>query len=157
MGEEERRWLGLSLADCAQTITPKKLLVILHSLAVTVEQLCAKSADAPPLEKLRPQYCVICGQAARNADGVLQLVGHGMYARQVCGLVETGWIIVWIRRFLCLVCGHTMSLLADSPNKRVLGSASGYDASPTSDLGRYVNFPRLLQSSQTRNDTAKSC
>jgi hypothetical protein len=36
-----------------------------------------------------------------------------MYSRQVCGLVETGWIIIWIRRFLCLVCGHTMSLLPD--------------------------------------------
>ena len=38
-------------------------------------------------------------------------MGHGMYSRQVCGLIETGWIIIWIRRFLCLVCGHTMSLL----------------------------------------------
>ena len=36
-----------------------------------------------------------------------------MYSRQVCGLVETGWIIIWIRRFLCLACGHTMSLLPD--------------------------------------------
>jgi hypothetical protein len=34
-----------------------------------------------------------------------------MYARQVCGLDETGWIVIWIRRFLCLACGHTMSLL----------------------------------------------
>ena len=41
------------------------------------------------------------------------MVGHGMYSRQVCGLVETGWIIIWIRRFLCLACGHTMSLLPD--------------------------------------------
>jgi hypothetical protein len=36
-----------------------------------------------------------------------------MYSRQVCGLAETGWLIIWIRRFLCLVCGHTMSLLPD--------------------------------------------
>jgi len=36
-----------------------------------------------------------------------------MYSRQVCGLVETGWIVIWIRRFLCLVCGHTMSRLPD--------------------------------------------
>ena len=41
------------------------------------------------------------------------MVGHGMYSRQVCGLVETGWIIIWIRRFLCLACGHTMSMLPD--------------------------------------------
>jgi len=36
-----------------------------------------------------------------------------MYSRQVCGLIETGWIVIWVRRFLCLVCGHTMSLLPD--------------------------------------------
>jgi hypothetical protein len=36
-----------------------------------------------------------------------------MYCRQVCGLVETGWIEIWIRRFLCLACGHTMSILPD--------------------------------------------
>lgn len=36
-----------------------------------------------------------------------------MYSRQVCGLVETGWILIWIRRFLCLECGRTMSLLPD--------------------------------------------
>ncbi|MBZ5574709.1 MAG: DUF6431 domain-containing protein [Acidobacteriia bacterium] len=65
------------------------------------------------MEDLRPRFCVICGQAAQNADGSLQLVGHGMYSRQVRGLVETGWIVIWIRRFLCLVCGHTMSLLPD--------------------------------------------
>jgi hypothetical protein len=36
-----------------------------------------------------------------------------MYSRQVCGLAETGWLIIWIQRFLCLVCGHTMSQLPD--------------------------------------------
>src|SRR5438874_4738112 len=70
---------------------PDQTLVILHSLAVCVEQLCARSADAPFLKALRPQYCVFCGQAARSAEGVLQLVGHGMYSRQVRGLVETDW------------------------------------------------------------------
>jgi hypothetical protein len=50
-------------------------------------------------------FCVICGQAARNAEGILQLVGHGMYSRQVRGLV--GWIIIWIQRFLCLVRGRS--------------------------------------------------
>lgn len=101
------------MPDSAQTTTPKKLLVILHSLALAVEQLCARSADAPSREDVRPRFCVFCGQAARRADGTLQVVGHGMYSRQVCGLAETGWLIIWIQRFLCLVCGHTMSLLPD--------------------------------------------
>ena len=90
-----------------------KLLIILHSLAIYVEQLCARSPGAPSREKTRPTHCVICGQAARNVDGILQVVGHGLYCRQVRGLTETGWITVWIQRFLCLMCGHTMSLLPD--------------------------------------------
>ena len=109
----ERRRSGLSLPDSAPTIASPKLLIILHSLAISVEQLCARSPDAPSREKIRPTHCVICGQAARNADGTLQLVGHGMYSRQVRGLAETGWIVVLIQRFLCLMCGHTMSLLPD--------------------------------------------
>lgn len=92
---------------------PNRTMIILHSLAVFVEQLCARSADAPSRENLRPKHCVVCGQAARDAQGTLQIVGHGMYCRQVCGLVETGWMVIWIRRFLCLVCGHTMNLMPD--------------------------------------------
>jgi hypothetical protein len=88
-------------------------LIIIHSLAILVEQLCAKSAGAPSVEEVRPSFCVFCGQAARNAEGVLQLVGHGMYSRQVRGVLEVGWLIIWIRRFRCLMCGHTTSLLPD--------------------------------------------
>ena len=109
----ERRRPGLSLADCAQTIASLKLLIILHSLAISVEQLCARNPGAPPCEKTRPRHCVLCGQAARNADGTLRVVGHGMYSRQVRGLTKDNWIVVWIQRFLCLSCGRTMSLLPD--------------------------------------------
>ena len=112
-GKGERRWSGLSLRDCAQTIASPITLIILHSLAIAVEQLCARSPDAPSREQIRPTHCVCCGQAARNADGTLQLVGHGMYSRQVRGLTGMGWITVWIQRFLCMVCGHTISLLPD--------------------------------------------
>ena len=86
--------------------------VILHSLAIDVEQLCARSPEAPSRDQIRPNHCVFCGQAARNENGILQVVGHGMYSRQVCGL-EKGWITIWIQRFLCLMCGRTMSLLPD--------------------------------------------
>ena len=88
-------------------------MVIVHSLAFSVEQLCARSPDAPPIDSLRPTFCVCCGEPARNTCGVLQLVGHGCYSRQVRGLSETAWIVIWVRRFLCTVCGHTMSLLPD--------------------------------------------
>ena len=93
--------------------TSYRTVVIVHSLAVTVEQLCARSPDAPAIARLRPKSCVCCGEPARNAQGVLQLVGHGMYCRQVRGLSEAGWFIIWVRRFLCRVCGHTVSLLPD--------------------------------------------
>jgi len=88
-------------------------VVIVHSLAGSVEQLCARSRDAPSIDHLRPKFCVSCGELARNAWGVLQLVGHGMYARQVRGFSETTWIVIWVRRFLCLACGHTISRLPD--------------------------------------------
>ena len=88
-------------------------MVIVHSLAVNVEQLCARSPDSPFIDSLRPKYCVCCGEPSRNDRGVLQLVGHGCYSRQVRGLSETAWIVIWVRRFLCLICGHTMSLLPD--------------------------------------------
>ena len=35
-----------------------------------------------------------------------------MYSRQVCGLRE-GWMEIWVRRYLCQNCGHTMSRLPD--------------------------------------------
>ena len=38
--------------------------------------------------------------------------GHGLYSRQVRGLVE-GWIVIWVRRYLCVKCGRTMICLQD--------------------------------------------
>ena len=42
----------------------------------------------------------------------MRVQGHGLYSRQVCGLSE-GWIVIWVRRYLCRDCGHTMSRLPD--------------------------------------------
>jgi Domain of unknown function (DUF6431) len=42
----------------------------------------------------------------------VRVEGHGLYCRQVCGLSE-GWIRIWVRRYLCRECGHTMSRLPD--------------------------------------------
>lgn len=42
----------------------------------------------------------------------MRVEGHGCYSRQVCGLSE-GWIVIWVRRYLCRGCGHTMSRLPD--------------------------------------------
>ena len=42
----------------------------------------------------------------------MRVQGHGCYSRQVCGLSE-GWIVIWVRRYVCRDCGHTMSRLPD--------------------------------------------
>ena len=97
----------------ALATTPVQQVIIVHSLAVSVEQLCARSHDAPSIDDLRPRFCVVCGEPCRDSDGGLQIVGHGMYSRQVRGLSGAGWIVIWVRRFLCLVCGHTISRLPD--------------------------------------------
>jgi hypothetical protein len=97
--------------DRARNHRPRTL-VILHSLATGVEQLCARSAGAPSVEDLRPPFCTQCGQLARDLNGAVCVQGHGFYNRQVCGLNE-GWIVIWVRRYCCQRCGHTMSRLPD--------------------------------------------
>ena len=113
--ERERRWLKARSfwRDSACKPPPGNIgtLVILHSLAASVEQLCARSAGAPSVEELRPQFCTQCGKLARDG-GRVRVRGHGFYNRQVCGLSE-GWILIWVRRYLCRECGHTMSRLPD--------------------------------------------
>jgi hypothetical protein len=112
-GKEKEGGGKAYLCEISSKPSPLTTLIILHSLVTAVEQLCAKNPNAPSLKLLRPLFCVLCGQAARNEHGVLQVVGHGMYARQVRGLTEGSWIVIWIRRFLCLACGRTMSLMPD--------------------------------------------
>ena len=89
------------------------MVVIVHSLAVSVEQLCARSQDAPSIDDLRPKFCAICGASCRDADGVLRIVGHGMYSRQVRGLSESTGLSSGCG-FICLACGHTLSRLPDA-------------------------------------------
>jgi len=87
-------------------------VVILHSLAAGVEQVCARSAGAPSVEELRPRFCTHCGELARDSNGGVRLEGHGLYSRQVRGWKE-GWVVVWVRRYWCRSCKRTMSRLPD--------------------------------------------
>jgi hypothetical protein len=90
---------------------PIETVVILHSLATSVETLCARSPGAPTVEELRPRFCTHCGHLSREG-GRVWVQGHGFYSRQVCGLGET-WKVFWVRRYRCRKCGHTMSCLPD--------------------------------------------
>lgn len=42
----------------------------------------------------------------------MRVEGHGCYSRQVRGL-RAGWMVVWVRRYVCRNCGHTMSRLPE--------------------------------------------
>lgn len=86
-------------------------MVSLHSLAISVEYLCARTEGAPSVEELRPRFCMRCGQLARDG-GRVWVQGHGCYSRQVRGL-GAGWIVIWVRRYVCQNCRHTMSRLPD--------------------------------------------
>jgi hypothetical protein len=86
-------------------------MVSLHSLAISVEYLCARVEGAPSVEELRLRFCPWCGQLARDG-GRVWIQGHGCYSRQVCGL-RARWIVIWVRRYVCRNCGHTISRLPD--------------------------------------------
>jgi hypothetical protein len=84
-------------------------VVILYTASVLTSSRYAPEIRAHPQSKNfgRTQ----CGQLARDG-GRMRVQGHGLYRRQVRGMSE-GWIVIWVRRYLCRDCGHTMSRLPD--------------------------------------------
>ena len=54
----------------------------------------------------RPEECPICGKM-----GAMR--AHGYYSRSVTGPRRIRSILIWIRRFLCLACRLTTSMLPD--------------------------------------------
>ena len=88
------------------------MVVSVRRFPVSVESL-SQLMCVPSVEELRPSCCPLCQEPSRTEDG-LQIVGHGTYRRQVLGLI-TGCrnLVIWIRRFLCRSCRHTISVLPD--------------------------------------------
>ena len=62
--------------------------------------------DGAHRKVVRPVDCPICGK-----PGVLR--AHGYYSRAVSGPGRTRLLLIWIRRFLCLACRLTTSMLPD--------------------------------------------
>lgn len=90
------------------------MVVIVRAFPVSVEDL-AQWSRLPSVDELRPACCPLCEEPSREAGGRLRIVGHGSYTRQALGL--TGGcreLVIWIRRFLCLACRRTISVLPDS-------------------------------------------
>jgi len=88
------------------------MVVIVRSLAVPASELDNLNR-IPSVEELRPSHCPSC-HAAAGVPGARNLVGHGTYRRQVLGLVDAGRsLVIYVRRFLCLACERTVSILPD--------------------------------------------
>ena len=73
------------------------------------------SERTPPVEQVRPCTCIRCCAASRPPGRPLQIIGHGLRARQVLGPSQLGQqpvaLALQVRRFLCLVCGAVMTVV----------------------------------------------
>ncbi len=88
------------------------MAVIVRRFPVSVESLSQLSC-LPSVEELRPSCCPLCQEPARTEAG-LRIVGHGTYKRQLLGLIGgCREVLIWIRRFLCRSCRHTISVQPD--------------------------------------------
>jgi hypothetical protein len=90
--------------------------MILQTLSFAVDALIEYATRLPSVDDLRPAACPGCGRLARDDLGSrLGIVGHGTYERQVLGL--SSWPgtqpVVKIRRYRCLECEQTTSVLPD--------------------------------------------
>lgn len=71
------------------------------------------AASLPPIDQVRPASCPICGHAAYGGE-TLGIVGHGAYGRAVLGVTGArSQVRMAVRRFLCLGCRGTISVLPD--------------------------------------------
>lgn len=61
------------------------MVVIVRAFPVSIECLAERSR-VPSIDELRPPCCPLCEELSRQADGRLQIVGHGTYKRQALGL-----------------------------------------------------------------------
>jgi len=90
--------------------------MILQTLSLAVDALIEYATRLPSVEDLRPASCPGCGRLARDDLGcLLWIVGHGTYERLVLGLPSwpAAQPVVKIRRYRCLECRQTTSVLPD--------------------------------------------
>lgn len=88
-------------------------MINVRAFAIEVEDLVDPNY-LPSVDAQRPAFCASCGNPAHPPGGCLGIVGHGTYQRQVRGFAPGEWILVHIRRFLCVACKRTTSVLPDS-------------------------------------------
>ena len=68
----------------------------------------------PPVPQVRPSHCRWCEAPSQPIGQRLNVVGHGQRQRQMWGPLEPAGEplmgLVWVRRFLCRLCGRTMTV-----------------------------------------------
>lgn len=80
--------------------------------------------DLPGVDEVRPSKCPDCGAASRPVGKAIAVVGHGKRERGVAWLKgpdeEVEWATFFVRRFLCLACKTTITVLPKdlSPRRR---------------------------------------
>ncbi len=93
------------------------MVAIVRSFDIPASEL-EKLSKIPSVDEMRPPQCKLCGAAA-GVPGVLSLIGHGLYQRQVRGLLDAPeGVSILVRRFLCLACRRTTSVLPDEVHPR---------------------------------------
>lgn len=84
---------------------------VIADLAAVVKQW---EQQPPPVEQTRPSHCSGCKAPSRPFGQRLNVVGHGKRQRQVWGPLkpqgEPCLVLVWVQRFLCLLCKRSMTV-----------------------------------------------
>ena len=69
----------------------------------------------PSVDEVRPATCPDCGEASRPVGEAIVVVGHGIRERCIAylGKPDEGaeWVTLFTRRFLCLACKTTITVL----------------------------------------------
>ena len=84
----------------------------------------------PPVDLVRPPACPSCEAPSRRPGKSPTLIGHGSYPRRVRGAADQrDTVRIRVRRFLCIDCGATTTVLPSTVYPRRHYSASAILAS----------------------------
>lgn len=100
------------------------MVAIVRSFGFSAVEL-QNLSRVPTTDELRLPFCPCCGVAV-GPPGALRIVGHGLYRRQLLGLPDAPeGVVIFVRRFLCLNCRKTTSVLPEEvhPRRWYAGSA----------------------------------
>lgn len=133
------------------------MVAIVRSFGIPAAEL-QNLARVPSADELRPVQCPSCGAAA-GPPGALRIVGHGLYRRQLLGLADAPEdVVIYVRRFLCLTCRRTASILPDEvhPRRCFAGAAILWALAQYLLLGRPAAKVRAAFSGATGSQGWKS-